>query len=221
VRGTGAGVPRSAALGEANPAHRSSSTVSPRVSGLYLPSSPSAPPPPINWRWVEDGVESMCSHITAVEGLLHEMLASVHRNIPCPVRVSLERETKLCPQSRGLLHGFSFLLFLSRGSADAPVLLAEVTRVWDTTTTAKAARATAMLVGETSAQEAVAVQDSATLRVQDAEDQATLVKREALERVLRAKAENATALASAREDVEGLAQKITLFEDELVAEHHA
>jgi hypothetical protein len=123
------------------------------------------------------------------------------------------------PVASFMVSHFSF--FLSRGSADAPVLLAEVTRVWDTTTTAKAARATAMLVGETSAQEAVAVQDSTTLRVKDAEDQATLVKREALERVLRAKAENATALASAREDVEGLAQKITLFEDELVAEHHA
>jgi hypothetical protein len=47
---------------------------------------------------------------------------------------------------------------------------------------------------------------------------ATLAERVALERVSRAKAENAAALASAREDAEGFVQRITLPEDELVAE---
>jgi hypothetical protein len=48
------------------------------------------------------------------------------------------------------------------------------------------------------------VQDSATLRVKDAKDQAALAEREALERVSSVEAENATPLASTREDAEGL-----------------
>jgi hypothetical protein len=65
------------------------------------------------------------------------------------------------------------------------------------------------------------VQDSSALRVKDVEDRAALVKREALERVSRAEAENTTALAFAREDVEGLVRKITLLEDDLMMEHRA
>jgi BMFP domain-containing protein YqiC len=38
---------------------------------------------------------------------------------------------------------------------------------------------------------------------------------------LRAEAENATVLASAREDVEGFARKIALLEDKLATEHRA
>jgi hypothetical protein len=45
--------------------------------------------------------------------------------------------------------------------------------------------------------------------------------REALERVSRVKAENVMALASACEDAEGIARKITLLEDELTAESQA
>jgi hypothetical protein len=55
----------------------------------------------------------------------------------------------------------------------------------------------------------------------DVEDRVALVKWEALERVSRVEAENTTTLASAREDVECLARKITLLEDELAAEHRA
>jgi hypothetical protein len=66
----------------------------------------------------------------------------------------------------------------------------------------------AMLVAETSAQDAAAARDSATLHVNDAEDWVALVEREALERV---EAENAVALASAREDVECFARKIALL----------
>jgi hypothetical protein len=42
--------------------------------------------------------------------------------------------------------------------------------------------------------------DSAALRVKDARDRATLVGREALERVSRVEVENTTTLASAHED---------------------
>jgi hypothetical protein len=61
--------------------------------------------------------------------------------------------------------------------------------------------------------------DGATLRIKDAEDRATLAKREALERVSRAEAENSTMLTSTRDDAEGLAQKIALLESELMKEH--
>jgi hypothetical protein len=63
--------------------------------------------------------------------------------------------------------------------------------------------------------------DSTTLHVNDVEYQATLAEREALERVSRSRVENAMALASTREDTEGLARKIALLEDDLAAEHWA
>jgi hypothetical protein len=49
------------------------------------------------------------------------------------------------------------------------------------------------------------VRGSAALHVKEAEDWATQVEMEALERVSRAEAENVTVLASTREDVESLA----------------
>jgi hypothetical protein len=61
VHGASAGVPGSATPGDVAPAPRSLSTVSSGVSGLYLPGSPGAPPPPINWRRVEDEAKSTCS----------------------------------------------------------------------------------------------------------------------------------------------------------------
>jgi hypothetical protein len=82
-------------------------------------------------------------------------------------------------------------------------------------------RVMAMLATETSAREAAVARDNATLRVNDAEDWATLAKREALERVSRVEAENAAVLASACEDAEGFARKIALLEDELTAERQA
>jgi hypothetical protein len=96
-------------------------------------------------------------------------------------------------------------------------LLAEVTQAQEL----GAARVTAMLTTETSTREVAAAWGSTTLHVKDMEDWATLAKREALERVSRADAENAIALASAREDVEGFARKIALLEDELIAERQA
>jgi hypothetical protein len=95
-----------------------------------------------------------------------------------------------------------FLQLLSRGSADVRALLVAVTRSWEAATTIEAARIVAMLATETSAREASAVRDSAALRVEDAEFRAALAEREAVERLSRVDAENAMALASAREDAE-------------------
>jgi hypothetical protein len=64
-----------------------------------------------------------------------------------------------------------------------------------------------MLAVETSAQEAAAAQDNATLRVKNAEDWDALAEREALERVLRVEVDNAMVLASACEDDKGFAHK--------------
>jgi hypothetical protein len=110
---------------------------------------------------------------------------------------------------------------LSRGSQVVPVLLVEVTRSWEAATAAEAACIAAMLAAKTFAQEASAARDSASLHVKDAEDQAALVEREVLERMSRAEAKNATMLVSAREDAEGLVQKMVLLEGELAVEHQA
>jgi hypothetical protein len=107
---TDASIAGSAAPGGAALAPGSSSTVSPGVSRLYFPGSPGSPPLPINWRRVEDEAESVCSQVAATERFLHEMLASVHQKILCPVWVSLKGEIKSYPLSHGLLHAFSFLL---------------------------------------------------------------------------------------------------------------
>jgi hypothetical protein len=100
-------------------------------------------------------------------------------------------------------------------------LLAEVTRAQETATTVEVTCDVAMLTVEASAREAVVAWDSTAIRVKDVEDRATLAEREALERVSRAKVENAMALASSCEDAKGLAQKIALLEDELAAECQA
>jgi hypothetical protein len=63
--------------------------------------------------------------------------------------------------------------------------------------------------------------DSTTLHVRNAEDWATLVEREVVERVSGAEAENAVALASTCEDAKGFVRKINLLEDELAAERQA
>jgi hypothetical protein len=93
-----------------------------------------------------------------------------------------------------------------------------VTRAREVVADVEAAHAVALLAAEVFAQEATTVWDSATHRVKDAEDQVALAERETLERVSRAEAKNSTALASAREDAEGLARKVALLEDELATE---
>jgi hypothetical protein len=96
-----------------------------------------------------------------------------------------------------------------------PTLLAVVTQAKQAAVIAEAARVVAMFAAETSAQEAAAPRHSATLHVKDAENRAILVEKEALERVSRAEARNAMALASAHEDAEGFARKIPFLKTSL------
>jgi hypothetical protein len=110
---------------------------------------------------------------------------------------------------------------LSQGSADVLALLAEVTQEQEAATTMEAAHITVVLAVETSAQEAAAAWDNATLHAKDAKDQGTLAEREALERVSRVEVENVMALACAREDAEGFVRKIAIPEGELAVEHWA
>jgi 7-keto-8-aminopelargonate synthetase-like enzyme len=78
-----------------------------------------------------------------------------------------------------------------------------------------------VLAAKVSARESAVAWDSATFHVKDVEDWVALAEKEALERVSKAEAENATVLATASKDTEGLARKVTLLEDELAAEHWA
>jgi hypothetical protein len=115
----------------------------------------------------------------------------------------VSKEGKSCLHSSGLLHALSSLLcFVSialvLSIVDMPALLAEVIRAWEAATAAEAARITAMLPIETSSKEASVARDNATLHVKDVKDQATLVEREALERMPRVEVENVVMLASAR-----------------------
>jgi hypothetical protein len=123
-----------------------------------------------------------------------------------------------------MLSHFSYVLFpqlMSQGGTDVLVLLVEVTQAWDIATAAEVARAAVMLTAETSSREAIAARDSAALRVKDVGDRAALVEREALQREWRVEAENPMMLASGHDDAKGLAQKITLLEDELAAERRS
>jgi hypothetical protein len=101
------------------------------------------------------------------------------------------------------------------------VMLAEVTQAQEVAVALEVTRVAAMLAAETSTREATVAWDNTVLRVNDAEDQATLAEREALKRVSRAEVENAATLASASEDAEGFACKIALLEDELAMECQA
>jgi hypothetical protein len=133
---------------------------------------------------------------------------------------------KYRPNSHGLLHAFSFHLCfffaaLVLGQCRCAYIVGGGDSGMGHSGAMEVACATAMLIAETSAREAVAARDSTALHVKDAEDRAALVEREALQRVSRVEVENTTVLASAHEDAEGLAWKIALLEDELAAEHRA
>jgi hypothetical protein len=65
---------------------------------------------------VEDKAEFVCSEVAALERLLHETLASVHRNILRPFQVSLKREIKSCLHSHGLLHALISPMFCFHSS---------------------------------------------------------------------------------------------------------
>jgi hypothetical protein len=112
-----------------------------------------------------------------------------------------------------------FLQLLSRGCADVPTLLEEVTRAWEAATAVEATCVTAMFAAKTFARVDAAVCDTAALRVKDAEDRVALAEFETLGRVSRAEVENAAALAFACEDAKGFDRKITRLEDELAIEH--
>jgi hypothetical protein len=66
-----------AALGDMAPALGSSGVAVLGVSGLLLQDSPGFLPPPIDWRWVGDEAEFMCSQVATAERLLHETVALV------------------------------------------------------------------------------------------------------------------------------------------------
>jgi hypothetical protein len=100
-------------------------------------------------------------------------------------------------------------------------LQAEVTWAREAAAAAEAARVAAVLVVETSAQEATTARDSTATIVRDAEDQTAHVETEAQERVSRVEVQSAAALASAREDAKDLARKIALLEGELVEARQA
>jgi hypothetical protein len=94
-------------------------------------------------------------------------------------------------------------------------LLAEVTQAWEAITTAKAACAMAVLVAETSAQEATVTWDSTAALVKGAEDRAALTRNEVQERVSRVDEDSIMALASACNEIESIVRKVTLLEGEL------
>jgi hypothetical protein len=131
--------------------------------------------------------------------LLHETMASVGLNILHPICVSLKIERKILPAC----------LWLSPRSLTPSCILFLHSYI------------AVELATEASAQDATTTWYLAALRVMDAEDRATLAERGALERVSRVEVLNAVALASTREDAEGLVQKITLLEGELTEERWA
>jgi hypothetical protein len=95
----------------------------------------------------------------------------------------------------------------------------EVASMQEAIAVAEATHAVIVLAARTSAPEAAAAWDSATLRIEDAKDRAILTEGEALERVSRAESENSAVLASAHADAEGIAWKVVLLDGELVEEH--
>jgi hypothetical protein len=86
--------------------------------------------------------------------------------------------------------------------------------VWEATATMQVTRSGAVLATETSAQEDVATRGRAVAWVEDAEDRAALMEREAWERMLRVEEESTVVLASTREETESLVRKVTLLEGE-------
>jgi hypothetical protein len=110
---------------------------------------------------------------------------------------------------------------LPQDNVDVAAMRVEVTRMREVVAAMEAARAVSVLTAKASAWEAAMAWDGATLRIKDAEDRATPAEREALEWVSRAEADNSVELASARDDVEGLTQKIAVLESELAKERRA
>jgi hypothetical protein len=111
-------VPWSAAPGDAATTPGSLGTAGSRVFGLHLWGSPGFPPPPIDWRRVGDEAESACSQVTIMERFLYEMLASIDRNILCPIRDGLKRVKIVSVPPASFMHCHPFLRLIST----APIL---------------------------------------------------------------------------------------------------
>jgi hypothetical protein len=108
MRGDGLGMPGRTAPGDAMPAPESSSVVGSGIARLLLPGSLGSPPPPINWRQVEDNAEFTCSQVTVAERLLEETLASVGQNILHSIRISLKKEGNVYLSASDFLRVLSF-----------------------------------------------------------------------------------------------------------------
>jgi hypothetical protein len=65
MHGAGLGMPRSTAPGDTILAPGSSGVMSPGVARLLLSGSLGFPPPPIDWRQVEDDVEFACLQVAS------------------------------------------------------------------------------------------------------------------------------------------------------------
>jgi hypothetical protein len=211
-----ASVAGSAALGDVVPALGPLGVMSLELLGPSQPSSLGSASSPISWRRVQNEAELACSQVTTVERILHDTLASVHRNILRSTQVSLRKRKTTDPVSTRsvFLHAHLpspciWFLAGSLASANAIVLQAEV------------AHAMAVLAAEASTQEAAAARDGATLRIREAEDRVAVAELEASEWESQAEAEHSAALASAHADTEGLTLRITLLKGELEEERRA
>jgi hypothetical protein len=96
-----------------------------------------------------------------------------------------------------------------------PMPQEEVTRAWEVVVAAEAAHVTVVRAAEGFAQEPAMARESAMALVWEVEARATLVEREAWERVSRVEVESDVVLASAHGEVEDLARRISLLEGEL------
>jgi hypothetical protein len=103
THGADLGMPESAVPGEVIPATRFSGFIDLAVAGLPLPGSPGFSPPPIDWRRVEGDIEFVCSQDAVVKRLVHEMLASIGRNLLHPIWVRLKKEINVCLCASSLL----------------------------------------------------------------------------------------------------------------------
>jgi hypothetical protein len=86
---------------------------------------------------------------------------------------------------------------------------------------AAAATEATRAMAKTSTLEAAMAWESTTTLVSDVNDQAALAEREAIETVSSVEEESVVALAYAREEAEGLVQRIALLEGELLGAHQA
>jgi hypothetical protein len=124
----------------------------------------------------------MCSQVATAERLLHETLASVGQNILCQIWVSLKKVRKSCLCASSFLHSLSLLLLCGVFVAPVPGQHGHACIAGGGgpgvggSHPCGGTRVMAVLVAETSAQEAAAAWDSTTHHIEDAEDWATLAE---------------------------------------------